>query len=531
MIVIKRIFKSLVAVTACFCILAVTSFSAFASGVDDNSDIKFIDFYGDVSFTVPVDEFDMTDYALTYDDYLYFKDNVVTYNAAAGVLGYSGGLAWSAKFAELGLTCPSGGMFFLGIGLLGTGAICYAVDGLYDVVTEDVPEVFYDTISLIYMNSSDATREWLEEAFDLYYAGEEITVPVSVSQDIANVINALELRDSEGNIINTALSISAAYISSVFADAYPETVTISGADNIMFPFIDARSQENPIVTVSNNEISLTVEGIYTGGSYPSTNLFTFENLVTGTSVTLDFGSIKTGAYASTSQGVSDFYLTIFENGCQFFYPYISWYPSDGKLTSARPYTPSHITSDYPLTINDSGTVLDGKTITSVTWNETADNWTYEFDDGLTTAFPLDPFSLLLSSTGVGVIGNTGSIGITATPNKDDEKFVIPPIPLIPVDVGGNVTGIPISDTLLEDAPSNVKTETDTKVDADTLESDISLDNKDGLLDFLGNIVSFFGGMFDWLPDDMRDLLDQTMAILQGAIIAMAAVKIVDILWP
>lgn len=55
--------------------------------------------------------------------------------------------------------------------------------------------------------------------------------------------------------------------------------------------------------------------------------------------------------------------------------------------------------------------------------------------------------------------------------------------------------------------------------------------KDGIIAFLSGITNFFGGLFDWLPDNFRDKLDGVLMTLQTIILLMATVKIIDIIWP
>lgn len=509
----KKLIMRIVAVISVFTIITATTVPAFANDEDDV--VNFLNGESEIVFTVPLDEFVLDDYVVPYDLYLeYMSGNgPSTYNAAAGVLGYSGGLAWSSALAAAGKTCATGGLYLLG--LLCGGSIAYGVSGLIDVAIND-SEQFYNDVCTLYNIASDATKAWLEEAFELYVAGESITIPVSVSQDIASLINGSIVTDGAGNSIDTSLTIDTSIIGGVFDTTFPDSLSFTATDESN-PLLIEYTSLTP--TEAYTIGGLTISSIYQGTSGSDINSLTITNNTTGATLTMPWGQFNYGRPQLSR--LSKLYKVVTAT-CTFWTLYGS-YTASG---TGKPYTPEKHTKylDNTMTFENTGTILDGLAIGGVVWDAVANSWRYvigscnsstEITDDNSLLFPVDPIGLVLSNTGVGVLPGVGAGGITwpgkgeVKPNDDDKTVdipFIPPVPYIPpvgLPLPGTDIGVPVIDNVF------TNTQVSTGVDTDVLEADKTLEFKDlqSFKDFLGGLGDFFTGLFGWLPDDFENKLD------------------------
>lgn len=526
----KKIINIVVAVVTCFCVLACTTLTAFAESVDDKDsfynnkvEVEFIDANGNVDFTIPIEYFDINNFVMPYEDYKNALNGIggaSTYNAANGVLGFGGGLAWSSAFAEAGLTCATGGLYVLGI-LAAVGAVGYAGYNLVDTIATDGVEVFYDTISLIYMNSDYETKMLLEEMFDLYYADGTLTVTEELAKALADALNGTITSDSAGNTIDTAVSVSEAYIGGVILGSMPATYPLSATNGYVQATLPGSKKDGVTYTAENDSILFT---------YLDSTL-TMTNKITGTHMTIATASFYP-SWPKLIRQISDFFLIKPEDGtAPFWTMYFTDHNGDKIEYDGKPFWFGSITSKYPLSINGTGTILDGLSFISVTWDPIEELWKYLDALGNIIWFPLDPLGLLASNTGTGV--DVGGPGVAVgNPGKHTPK--VPPfIPYIPTGTGTEAgpIGVPVTDTTLGDTAAEAEKDVAKDDPAPKDDPDLVLTNKDAITAFLEGISSYFDGLFDWLPVKFSDKLDGVIVSLQGIILLMAVVKIIDIIWP
>lgn len=539
----QKLIIRIVAVISVFTILISITVPAFAENNDNV--INFLNGDGEIVFSVPVDEFELDDYCISYQDYLDFYatpfDRPMTFSVGTGgfvaeaeriVNEYANGLAVNNSSAAAGQTLSAPELMLAYF--LGGGMIVYGVDGIIRTMIEDVPEVFNDLISDIYLNSSEETKAWLEEAFNLYVDGRLITVPVSVSEDIANILNVDIFLDSEGNTIDTSLSVDLNLIGGVFPDLLPSSVPFNTTD-ITGPLLISFTNSTPTESVSI--LGITVSTVYEGSTNNDNNIITFTNNKTGVSLTMPWDQFYLNRNGLTR--ISKFYK--FTDGVKSFWTLYGSYSSNTNTTAA--YTPEKHTKygDNYVKFENTGTVLDGKTFGGVVWDEDASSWRWIVGDCDSTTEITDVNSFLLNATPFDILlSNTGLETAPAPqyyPLKEDFEAPLTYNPIISSE-SDSLIGVPMNENYFKDLVTNAP-EPNTGAEGSP---DFNIPNDGGndtglsemgekIKKFLQGIPGYFKGLYGWLPDEFENKIDAVFLGLSGVIVAMVIVKIVDIVWP
>lgn len=528
----KRVLNILVAVVTCIIVLAANVLPAFAEPIDESSSVDFLNSDGDIVFSVEADEFNLDDYLIPYD--VYYSGGAVSTYSVSEILGFSE-IAWGSDFAASGATIAEGGLFALGY-LLAADALLYAVDGLIDVFVNDVPQVYADICSLIYINLDEEGRIWFAEAFNLIVDGQPVTVPASLSEQIADIINGLNTTDSEGNLIDTTIIIPEDTIAGVFADTYPARLSFSAFNTGEGEYTNShrlfqsvkKTSSAPSHSVGNDVITWTstLDGINT-----------ISNNVTGASLSFNLESVI--GSPELVRMMSEFFYVTDELGAGYWITYFADNWTTNNSYNAQPFAPSCVSPTYPITFANTGTVLDDLTITGVAWDPAISSWRYSTDEGEDMTIVIDPLGLVLSNTGTKTTV-TQPKPPRVNPNKEDKEVSIPWVPLVP-DVNNPSIGVPVVDNILGTQAQEVPIYSgggNTPGDPfnDYFEGSGDEPNKDfnsrnGILNFIGNISNYFNSIFDWLPDNVRSVLYTCLDLLQTIMLLLVVVKIIDIIWP
>lgn len=465
---------------------------------------------------------------ISYRTYLneYYKGMYPSFfNAGVGVLPLPS-FSWGELFTEAGLVFSAPAPWACGLITAATGFMYVGVKGLYETITEDGPEAWYYFTTLVYNALDGSAQTELDDIGVAMSNNEVFTVSDSLRLALEEAVKGVfsengPIYDAEGNLIDTSIVVPA------------EELRVGAESGASF---NAASANRKWLQIS---YSSSVPGLFTGSnewlkhdvyvgvaSDSSDSWQRLTNLVTGASLTFNYKRA-----IPWENNMSRFYYIESETDGAKYWSFGTAYGGDSAHTNY-----CHKVGIDWVTFEGTGTVLDGRKLIPGGYDATTQMWKYnDLLNDWSTWFPLDSLGTILSNTGnpdagVDLPPYVGSPALNPDFPASDTKFKVSGVGTTFPTVGAD--GIADSGTVTQPMENVkidelVKTETDAATDNPTV-------NKPSVPlspDFLGGIGDDFLGLFDWLPVDFTDSLDEVINALSLILVAVVAIKLVDIIWP
>lgn len=577
----KKIINIVVAVVTCFCILSATTLSVFAetnTGVDSEGYTFSIDDNGNVYYDYAIDIHNL----VTYEDLKgiqlfsvvpgtgieytvnYTVQEILGMAASSGVnpsdivLGGSaagGGVASGAVATIAGLT--TGQVVLLAV-LMATGIV---------IATE--PELVQTTLNDI---KHYIRHETMLELNDMYFQ-ETWLIDSEIIADINSALSQV-VTISDGVVWNYSLSISLDDFTGL-TDTFPTQPIVVETQPFDALTVQFHELERSVWTTIDSSGTIIYKqepsgrwGV-DGNKYATTSQssagwgheITIKNTATGSSVS--FYRQKTdGTHGSPGSLSTDRWFVgepVFINdgvktGVEVVIGHKSnrttFYTFDG-LTSS---TDDGLSWGHPLILRNTGSILDEKLVTDVTFNEDTGKWKYtykeqgqtESETKKTVELPMEPFQWIFSSS-QSTSNSTNSSALNT--NTSSEPYVND---MGKIEYKPGSVEVPQIDEEQIEIPK-LETETKTEVDPDTGEekevetndateispkpdtdgpgydigNKVDPDNpdKEQFKDFL-KLPFSITGLFDWLPVPHTSLFDIAVAIVGSIVLTLFVFKVI-----